>query len=136
MTIKRTGGYTLIEVMTSVLLLSSGLLAACILILYGIRIAQNTRDQAIGMATAASLAVDAKPQATEDETSMQPNATGKGYINGLWVERREQYPVQLDDQGKMWAVTIRVDVYASQGSASTGGKCLASTIRRVIRQQP
>lgn len=124
-------GFTLIEVMASVLVVAIGLTAACGLILYGLHLARASHGRTIGMATALSVLDDATPLATD--SSQSPDApTTSGYLNGLWVVRSESAETPLDGAiGKLVAVTVNVDVFEA-----SNGACYASVSRRVLRQKP
>jgi prepilin-type N-terminal cleavage/methylation domain-containing protein len=124
-------GFTLIEVMACVLVITLGLSSAIGLVIFGQRLVRKSHGQTIGMATAMTVTVDPSPLKTDP--SLSPNApTSSGYLNGLWVVRTESDETPISGTGgKMVAVTVRVDVYEIDG-----GDCFASTTRRLIRQKP
>ena len=123
--------FTLIEVMACVLVLGLGLLAATALIFYGLRLARSAHAKSLGMATAMTVLSDPKPLAT-DSTLSPDGATTSGYLNGLWVERKEADAMALDGAtGKRVAVTVTVDVYEANG-----GALCASANRRIIKRLP
>ena len=124
-------GFTLIEVMACVLILGLGLLAATALIFYGLRLARSAQAKSLGMATAMTVISDPSPLAT-DPTLSPSGATTSGYLNGLWVERKEADAVALDGAaGKRVAVTVTVDVYEANG-----GVLCTSANRRIIKRLP
>ena len=129
--------FTLIEVMACVLVLGLGLLAATALIFYGLRLARGAQGKSLGMATAMTVLSDPKPLATDPTLSPSANAKKtsddtSGYLNGLWVVRKETDAVALDGAtGKRFAVTVTVDVYEADG----GAPC-ASANRRIIKRLP
>ena len=67
-------GYTLIEVMASSLVLSLGLLSACALVFYGLRIIRNAQGKSIGMATAMTILADPSPLKTGSHFTPQTRA--------------------------------------------------------------
>lgn len=121
-------GFTLIEVMASVLVLAMGLTAACGLILYGLHLVRTAHGRTVGMATAMSVLNDTTPLPTDP--SQSPNApTTSGYLNGLWVVRTETDEMPLDGaNGTLVTVTVNVDVFEA-----SNGECFASASRRLIR---
>lgn len=123
--------FTLVEVLACTMVLGMGLLAACALVMYGYHLVDRARKQTIGMATAMSVLVDPTPLATDP--TLSPNgATTTGYLNRLWVERREVDPMPLDGAAaKLISVTVNVDVYDT-----ANGELVVSMSRRLIRQQP
>lgn len=128
--------FTLIEVMACVLVLGLGLLAATALIFYGLRLARGAQGKSLGMATAMTVLSDPKPLATDPTLSPSANAKKtsddtSGYLNGLWVVRKESDAADLDATGKRVAVTVTVDVYKVNG----GTPC-ASASRRIIKRLP
>jgi prepilin-type N-terminal cleavage/methylation domain-containing protein len=124
----REAGFTLIEVMACVLVIALGLTAACGLILYGLHLARNSHGRTIGLATAITVLNDPSPLQTDP--SMSPNAPStSGYLNGLWVERKESDPTPLG--GRFVAVTVSVDVFEV-----ANGENFAAVTRRMIRRLP
>jgi len=120
-------GFTLIEVLASVLILSIGLIGTCALIMYGLSLVRVAHGKSLGLATAMTVLVDPSPLRT-DVASYPDGALTSGYLNGLWVVRSESNAVNLDATGRLMAVTVAVDVFDS-----TNGRCLLSVNRRLIR---
>lgn len=117
-------GFTLVEVLLSILLLGLGLLAVLGLTLSG------TRDatQAMAMATAYSTARSAMydPKAI-DPTKTASDATVTGYLNGYYVVRTIEESLPLPSGGGT-TDRVRVDVYwGNSGDALAG---LTSYLRR------
>jgi len=126
--IRTRTGFTLIEVMACLLVLSLGLMSACGLILYGLRLVRISHGRTIGMATAMTVMANPTPLAT-DPTLTPNGTTTSGYLNGLWVVRTESAPTALDGTGNsLKSVTVTVDVYEA-----TNGECVASFTRRLTK---
>lgn len=119
-------GFTLIEVMACLLVLALGLTAAAGLMFYGLHLVRASHGKTIGMATAMTVLADPSPLRTDP--SLTPSgATTTGYLNGLWVERKESDEISLG--GNDASVLVSVDVY--DGS---GGACYASVTRRLLKK--
>jgi len=126
----RMVGFTLIEVLACVMVLTMGLISACGLTLYGLRLVAKSRAQTLALATATAVLVDPSPLSTDP--SLSPNgASTSGYLNGLWVVRTEVDPVILDGSAKLRSVTVNVDVYNGQN-----GDAVLSMNRRLLRRTP
>lgn len=123
-------GFTLIEVLACVMILSVGLLSATGLVLYGLRLHSLAHAREIGVVTAESVLGDAEPLPTDP--AMTPSgASSSGFLNGLWVERRESGEVDISGgMGTLSSVYVTVDVYESQS-----GRPIVSLARRVIRDK-
>jgi len=123
--------FTLIEVMASVLVLTFALTAACAMILYGLQLARSTHGLSLGMATAQAVFEDPSPIRTDPAFSSS-GGTASGYLNGLWVERRETDVTPLEGPtGNTVAVTVHVDV-----RDGAYGTVYASITGRLIRRKP
>lgn len=124
-------GFSLVEVLACVLVLGLGLIAATSLLLYGLQLAREARGRTMGMATALAVLNDATPIATDPAVSPVADADGaaEGYLNGLWVVRRESDELVLDG-ANLVAVTVHVDVYEGQD-----GHCYASVSERKLRRK-
>ncbi len=123
--------FTLIEVMASVLVLTFALTAACAMILYGLQLARSTHGMSLGMSTALAVFEDPSPMKT-DPTFTSSGGTASGYLNGLWVERRESDETPLEGPlGTTVAVTVHVDV-----RDGADGTMYASITGRLIRRKP
>jgi hypothetical protein len=121
---------TLIEVMACVLVIAFGLMAACAMVLYGLRLVAKAHGDSVGTATAMTVLADPSPLRT-DPTLSPDSAVTQGYLNGLWVERRESGELPLDGAGgKLVSVTVKVDVYET-----AGGTPLVSVNRRLLRRK-
>lgn len=123
-------GMTLIEVMACVLVISLGLMAACAMVFYGLRLVAKAHGETVGTATAMTVLADPSPLKT-DPTLSPDSATTQGYLNGLWVVRTESNELPLDgSNGKLVSVTVDVDVYETANGAP-----LASVSRRLLRRK-
>lgn len=100
-------GFTLLEVMGSVLVLSLGLASAIGMVLYGLHLAKLSMGKATALATAMTVAVDPSPLQS-GWTATVPGTT-KGFLNGYYVERTEGLPTII--AGGITTADIRVDVY-------------------------
>lgn len=119
-------GFTLVEVMACLLVLTVGLTTAAGLIFYAMHLVRASHGQSIGMATAMTALADPSPLSTDP--SLSPSgATTSGYLNGLWVERRESDEISLG--GNDASVLVSVDVYDGNG-----GTCYASVTRRLLKK--
>ncbi len=124
-------GMTLIEVMACVLVISLSLLAACAMILYGLRLVAKAHGLTVGTATAMTVLADPTPLKT-DPTLSPDSPTTQGYLNGLWVVRAESNELQLNGiNSRLVTVTVDVDVYEAQN-----GLPLVSVSRRLLRRKP
>jgi len=128
---QRRSGFTLIEVLACLLVLTLGLTAACGLVFYGLRLVRNAHGKTIGMTTALTVLVDPTPLRT-DPTLSPSGPTTSGYLNGLWVVRTESAATPIDGiGGVLVAVTVTVDVYEA-----SNGACYASLSRRLTKRMP
>lgn len=119
-------GFTLVEVMASLLVLTVGLTTAAGLMFYAMHLVRASHGQTIGMATAMTILADPSPLSTDP--LLTPNgATTSGYLNGLWVERRESDEISLGRTDA--SVLVNIDVYDANG-----GTCLVSVNRRMIKK--
>lgn len=125
---RRPAGFTLIEVLCSVMVLALGVVAAVGMLLYGLDLAKLSIGRTTGMATAMSVAVDASPllPAGATWTPAVPGLT-TGYMNGYWVERTEGAP-EIVAPGVTTA-NVKVDIYET-----SKGRILASYNQRIVRR--
>jgi prepilin-type N-terminal cleavage/methylation domain-containing protein len=125
----RAAGFTFIEVLACLLVLSLGIAAAVGMVMYGVMLATRAQGRATGMATALTVAADATPLLPPGAT--WSGGTGredaKGYINGFYVVRHEA----LGDGPApgFHSDTVTVDVYDT-----FKGTPVTSYTTRVLRQ--
>jgi len=140
-----TRGFTLIETLAVLLVVSIGLAAAVGLFSAALRISAQAQGRTTAMATAMSVAVDPTPLLDPDlaadwtqvSTYAMDASSGlaeaHGYINGFWVVRRESSAsadILAADAGVVHARQVNVDVDVSE---VTGGRILASFTTTFVR---
>lgn len=152
MTSPSRGGFTFMEVLCMVLVVGVGMAGVVSLVIYGTSVASRVRGATLGMATAVSVAKDARPlladgmaadwsytdyAATFDDLSSEQTSLARGYINGFYVERRESSQPQdvIRTPGSTGRVYVRsarvaVDVYEA-----VNGRRVASFATRILRQR-
>jgi prepilin-type N-terminal cleavage/methylation domain-containing protein len=124
-------GFTFIEVLACLLVLSLGIASAVGMVMYGVVLATRAQGRATGMATALTVAVDPAPLLPKGSTWSGGGGReeARGYINGYYVIRHET----LGDGPApgFHSNTVTVDVYDTfKGSPVT------SYTTRVLRQDP
>lgn len=133
--------FTLLEVVAILLVVTTGLLSAIGLFLYGTRTAGTAQAASTGMATAISVAYDETPwhdpafYQASDWTSVvtATGRTDRGFINGYWVERTETVTandVIAQSSGNNVMYSARVDVAIKE---ATHGQTVASYATRILR---
>lgn len=141
-------GFTFIEVLAILLVISFGLLGVVGLVLYGMNNAARSQGETTGMATAISVANDPAPLLGPETSSdwrftpynMDGNgrlsSTANGYINGYYVIRTEISDdadvAARDGAGRVQvrSARVEVDVYAT-----IAGSVVASYTCRITRQR-
>ncbi len=133
---RRSGGFTLLEVLASVLVLTVAFGAAIGLVLYGLQLAKSSMGRATALATAMSVAIDPDPLQPLDVPASWTVAvpgTTSGYLNSYYILRTEGPPTTLATSGAgaplVTAADVTVDVYETNQ-----GKLLASYSQRLIKQ--
>ena len=144
-------GFTLIEVLLMLLVISVGLFGVIGLIIYGSRLASKAQGEYLAMATAITVATDAQPRLDpavvgdwvstayanfDDDHATQTRST-TGFINGLYVKRVEtSAPADViaksvvTNQVTLRSALVEVTVYES-----ISGNMLTSYATRIIRQR-
>jgi hypothetical protein len=140
-------GFTFIEVICILLVVSLGLMAAVGLMSYGLQLAARSRGEQLGLPTAVSVAQDPTPllaprnQPGWTYTPYPISSTGTqvaiahGVINGFWVERTETSTdddIIASDAGVVYMRSAAVVVDVFDASA---GQLVASFTTRIIRQR-
>jgi hypothetical protein len=140
-------GFTFIEVICILLVVSLGLMAAIGLMDDGLLLAARSRGAQLGLPTAVSVALDPTPllpARTAHRWSYTPSAmdgpgplssTAQGVINGFFVVRHEtstDADIISQDQGRVYlrSALVAVDVYDA-----TGAGLVASYSTRIIHQR-
>jgi prepilin-type N-terminal cleavage/methylation domain-containing protein len=120
-------GFTFIEVLATLIVLTLGLLSAVGLVVYGINLAELSIGRTTGMATAMSVAIDADPLLPPDPLWTTTGSKVEGYLNGFWVEREE---IDIRPLGAgLRSATVHVDVFETMR-----GRPLASISTRIVRR--
>lgn len=140
-------GFTFIEVICILLVVSFGLLGVIGLVSYGMSIAAKTQGSTTGLSTAVSVAMDPRPfvpQVLASDWDYTPydmdgsgalTSTAKGYINGFWVERTET-STDADVIARSGSVvharaaTVSVDVFET-----FRGNAVAAYTTQIVRQR-
>lgn len=145
----RRSGFTLIEVMALLLLLSIGLAAAVGAFSAGLKLSVQGRASALAMPTAVMVAKDRDirqlidPELVPMWISTTYNfdavaggtATDRGQVNGFFVVRSETsgpLDVISSSAGVVYQRTVLVDVDVYE---TLGGKVMASFSTRYVRQR-
>lgn len=90
-------GFTFVEVMAILLVVTIGIGGVVALVMYGTRLSSRAQAETISMATAISVAHDPQPALALDwvynpidiNSPNSQSAESRGYVNGLYVVRRE-----------------------------------------------
>jgi Tfp pilus assembly protein PilV len=118
-------GFTMLEVLGAVLVLSLGFSAAIGMILYGFHLSKISLARSTALATAMSAAVDPSPLGA-GWTAVSPGTT-KGYLNGYYVERTEGSPTVLATG--LTTAHVTVDVYET-----AKGRLVASYDQQLVKK--
>lgn len=102
-------GFTLIEVLAMLLVLTVGMVGALGLLSFGIRTARESQLQAIGYPTARSLLFDVHPPHQPRWFNVSPTLS-EGYVNGVWARRTVEDVVI---RGGLTFATVTVQVYST-----------------------
>lgn len=139
----RRSGFTFVEVLAVLLVVTIGIGGVVALVMYGARKSSRAQAAAIAMATAVSVAHDPTPAVALDWTpasiamdadNPEP-AESRGYVNGLYVVRTES-SVAADIvarsavDGRVHARSVLVEVRISEAML---GDPVASYAMRFVR---
>lgn len=119
-------GFTLLEVLASLLVLSMALAGAIALIGYGLRLSSRLQSDSLGWVTAHTVAADPEPPGTLDWSVS--GGTAKGYLNGFYCTRETVATETV--AGKLQAEVVKVTVYETMG----GGTVAAVLTRALVRR--
>jgi Tfp pilus assembly protein PilV len=139
-------GFSLIEVLSLLLVISIGLSAAVGAFSYGLKLASESQAKTLAMPTAMSLANDRHALIDPDVASLwtsttygfddpSGSATDSGPVNGLYVIRNESTePGDIISRSgaTVYERSVRVDVDVYE---SFGGRLMASYSTRFVRQR-
>lgn len=122
-------GFTLVETLACLLVLSLGFAAAIVLVAYGLQTVRLSLARSMGMATALTIAADPTPLLPDGVALGSAAGVTRGRINGLWVERREEAGELLANG--LRSHLVRVEVYESGD-----GRRICSYQERLLRRGP
>lgn len=145
---RRPSAFTLIEVLVILLVVTLGLAAAIGLIAYGARLSSKAQGEAIGMATAVTVAYDPLPRVATEmaagwsytpydfDGAATVTSTATGFINGLYVVRTETSTaadvIARAADSHVYARSARVDVTVYE---TIQGAEITSFTTRIVRQR-
>ena len=126
-------GFSFIEVLACLIVLGLGVSAAVGMVMYGVFLASRAQGMALGMSTAMTIAVDGTPLLPRGSTwnGVAGSGNGNGFINGLYVTRKE---TSTAEPGRtlpagFTSCMVDVDVYDT-----FKGRIVTSYSTRVLRQ--
>lgn len=141
-------GFTFIEVLVILIVVGVGLMGAIGLISYGTRLSSKSQGEAVGMATAVSVATDPLPRLDPrlaSGWSYTPydfdgngvmTSTARGFVNGVYVERIETSgPVDVIARSTAGRVTARSANVAVTVYETISGAEIAAFTTRIVRQR-
>jgi prepilin-type N-terminal cleavage/methylation domain-containing protein len=110
----RRGGFTFVEVLTCLLVLALGMMAAIGVARYALRLTHEAMATSLALPTARTVMADIRLSgpAVLDVTTTAGVTTG--YVNGLYVRRTL---LDVNPVGKETFATVRVEVFWSGDSA-------------------
>ena len=108
-------GFTLIEVLAIVLVLTIGMFSGVTVLRYGVALARDAQASALALPTATTVLRDLKPLGIPTSDFVPAGAgTWEGHVNGMWVRRRVFD--QVVTGGQTFA-TVQVEVFWSADSS-------------------
>jgi Tfp pilus assembly protein PilV len=127
-------GFTLVEALACVLVLSIAILAGIGMLLYGTVQAERAQSLATAMATAQTVAYDPQPlvaaPAVWPAATLGPNEIA-GWLNGYYVRRREGRTDAVSGSPDIHGTPVHVDVFIGQN-----GALVASFSTRLVEIAP
>jgi prepilin-type N-terminal cleavage/methylation domain-containing protein len=106
-------GFSFVEILCVLLILTVGLLSALALLRHGVRLAQDAQATALAYPTARTLLYCAKPLGVDPAEWTRSGSSWQGYVNGMWARRTI---LDQDALGDTTYATIRVEVFWSDSS--------------------
>jgi len=131
MTSCRNHGFSFVEILACLLVLTLGVTAAVGMVMYGVMIAARAQGRATGMSTAMSVAYDPTPLLPSGATWTSAAGSGEasGYINNVYVVRHETASSDMTLPDGFVSSVVSVDVYDT-----FRGHPITSFSTRVLRQ--
>lgn len=104
-------GFSFVEVLCVLLILTIGMLSAIALLRHGVRLSQAAQSASLAFPTARSLLYDIAPSGV-DPADWKAAGSGiwEGYVNGMWARRTISDTVA---RGNMTYATVKVEVFWS-----------------------
>ena len=100
--------FTLIEVLAIILVLVLGIFSAIALLRYGVSLARDAQAAALALPTAITVLRDVHPLGVPaGDFSKEGGDTWRGYVNGMWVERKVLDKTAI---GQQVFANVQVDV--------------------------
>lgn len=141
----RRRGFTFIETLCVLLVVTAGLLGVLGLVQWGLGTASRAQGRMTGFATAVSVANDPQPMralewsytpyAFDDATSFEVTSTARGFLNGYWVVRTEKSRASDVIASHNNKVYMRSALVTVEVSGSLNGAVLATYQTRIVRQR-
>jgi prepilin-type N-terminal cleavage/methylation domain-containing protein len=123
---RNRSGFSFVEILCVLLILTVGLLSAVSLLRQGVRLAQDAQATALAYPTARTLLYCAKPLGVDPSEWTRSGSVWQGYVNGVWAKRTI---LNQDTVGDTTYATIKVEVFWSDSS----GRALALQERIAYR---
>jgi prepilin-type N-terminal cleavage/methylation domain-containing protein len=104
-------GFSFVEVLCVLLILTVGMLSAIALLRHGVRLSKAAQSASLAFPTARTLLYDTSPSGVEPADWGSAGADSwQGYVNGLWAKRTISDSVV---RGNMTYATVKVEVFWS-----------------------
>lgn len=138
-------GFTFIETLCVLLVVTTGLLGVLGLVKWGLGTAAKAQGRLTGFATALSVANDPQPLHAlewtytpynfDDAASFEVSSTGRGFLNGYWVVRTEKSRATDVVATHGGSVYMRSALVTVEVFGSLNGAVLATHQIRIVRQR-